>query len=403
MRKIVNLAWNDILVEFSDRWTLVFFLVLPLVFTAILGVSIGGLAPQETGDTRFVLVVTDLDKSAESGLLLETLAASTVIRPEAQAEADARAAVAADDGPAALLVIPQGMGASLADGQLVTLELLRKPDSNEALAIEQAVTSAVRRVDGILGAALTSVAEAEARRPFASQPERGEYFSAGLEMASTVVAEIPLSVTVVRPEGSSEQIATGFEQSSPGQLVTWTLITLLGASEVFVAERLGGTLRRLLTTPTTRGSILTGKIGGRLSMGLVQMALLIGVGALVFKVDWGNSPVALVLVVVAFGLAAVSMGVMVAAFVRTRSQASGITILLSMTMAALGGAWWPLEITPPLYQTVVKVLPSTWAMMGFTDIIVRGQGVAGVMQEVVVLLGFAVVFLVVGVSRLKFE
>lgn len=403
MRKIINLAWNDILVEFSDRWTLVFFLILPLVFTAILGVSLGGLAPQEGEDTRLLLLVVDRDQSTESALLLEILKASPVIRTETQAEEEARNAVASDEGPAALLVIPQGMGASLAGGQPVTLELLRKPDSNEALAIEQALTSAVSRVEGIFGAARSSLAEAETRRPFASQPEQAEYFNAGLEMANTVVAAIPLSVTVVRPEGSSEQIATGFEQSSPGQLVTWTLITLLGASEVFVAERLGGTLRRLLTTPTTRSGILTGKIGGRLTMGLVQMALLIGVGALVFKVDWGNSPVALMLVAVAFGLAAVSMGVMVAAFVRTRQQAGGMTTLLAMTMAALGGAWWPLEITPPLYQTVVKVLPSTWAMIGFTDIIVRGQGVAGVMLEVLVLLGFALFFLVIGVSRLKFE
>jgi ABC-2 type transport system permease protein len=74
-----------------------------------------------------------------------------------------------------------------------------------------------------------------------------------------------------------------------------------------------------------------------------------------------------------------------------------------MSLAALGGAWWPLEVTPPLYQSAVQVLPTTWAMRGFNDVIVGGQDVSGVLLEAGVLLGFAVVFLAIGVRRLRFE
>ena len=90
-------------------------------------------------------------------------------------------------------------------------------------------------------------------------------------------------------------------------------------------------------------------------MGLLQMAVLIIVGALLFKVNWGNSPLALAMVVVSFGLAAVAMGVMLGAFAKTRSQARNLTIMFSMMMAALGGAWWQLEVTPPLYQKIVQI------------------------------------------------
>jgi ABC-2 type transport system permease protein len=72
-------------------------------------------------------------------------------------------------------------------------------------------------------------------------------------------------------------------------------------------------------------------------------------------------------------------------------------------MAALGGAWWPLEITPPIYQTVVKALPTTWAMIGFSNVLVRGQGVAGVWPQAAILLGFALVFFVVGIWRFRYE
>ena len=74
-----------------------------------------------------------------------------------------------------------------------------------------------------------------------------------------------------------------------------------------------------------------------------------------------------------------------------------------MLTAALGGAWWPLEITSRIYQTVVKSLPTTWAMIGFNDVIVRGQGMAGVLPEVGILLGFALVFFVAGIWRFRYE
>jgi ABC-2 type transport system permease protein len=402
LQKLIALAWNDIRVEFSDRSTLIFFLVLPLVFTAILGVSQLGGGGDEDGDSRFALLVVNHDQGRPADLLLESLGASDIIRPELQDEQAALARFESEGVPA-VLFIPAGFGEQVAAGAPVTLRLRIQPDNNQSLAVERAVDSAARQVESIYAAARTSLQEAAERRPFSETAGQQTYFDQGVDLAVAVVQELPVSVVVERPASSSTQVATGFEQASPGQLVTWTLITLLGASEVFVRERQGGTLRRLLTTPIGRSSILAGKISGRLVMGLVQMALLIGFGALVFNVNWGNSPLALVLMVLSFGLAAVSLGVMLAAFARSTAQASGLTTLLAMVLAALGGAWWPLEITPPLYQTVVKALPSTWAMIGFTDIIVRGQGALAVLPEVAVLLGFAVLFMAIGVRRLKFE
>jgi ABC-2 type transport system permease protein len=77
--------------------------------------------------------------------------------------------------------------------------------------------------------------------------------------------------------------------------------------------------------------------------------------------------------------------------------------MTSMVTSALGGAWWPFEITPPAYQTVAKAIPTTWAMLGFKAVIVRGAGVADVLPYAGVLLGFAVVFFAAGIWRFRFE
>ncbi len=404
MRKILDIAWNDVKIEFSSAWTLVFFLLLPLVFTAVVGASLDSLYEEDSPDAdyRLPVLVVDADGSdlsAELGVILE---ASDVVRPVFEPREQAERSF--DEGHAlAILTIPAGFGDALLNGQPVELGLLKLPNDNRVFAVEQTVHAAVGQVDSAVVAARASISEAERIQPFESDAARQAYLAQGLAMARQVLDDPPVSVVVTQPSEVDEQIAGGFEQSSAGQLVTWTLTTLIGASYVFVDERLRGTLRRLLVTPTGKATILCGKVLGHLGMGVVQMALLIGVGAAVFDVNWGRSPLALALMVLAFGLAGVAFGVLLSTFLKTQRQASGLTTLFSMLMAALGGAWWPLEVTPQVYQTVVKALPSTWAMIGFNDIIVRGQGVTGVLPEVAALLGFALVFFVVGVWRLRYE
>jgi ABC-2 type transport system permease protein len=404
MKKIFSIAWNDIKIEFSDRMTLVFFLVLPVVFTIVIGLGLSGLAGSESvGDSRYPVVVVDLDNSPLSAELVETIAVSQVIRPEQRTAAQADQ-LFEDDEALAVLTVPQGFEAGLMAGEPVELALRKAQDDNRVLAIEQAVGAAVSQVERAVQIAHTSLEEALNLRTFETSEEEQAYFQDSLERAQELLGNPPAkAATIYSAVSNVTQIATGFTQSSPGQIVTWTLITLLGASEVFVNERLGGTLRRLLVTPTTKAIVMLGKICGRLGLGLLQMVLLVGFGAFVLGVEYGNSWTALALIILAFSLAAVALGVLLGAFSRTRSQASGLTVMLSMLMAALGGAWWPMEVTPTYYQQAVRVLPTTWAMAGFTDVIVRGQGVAGILPEVGVLLAFAAVFFAVGVWRLRFE
>jgi len=120
-----------------------------------------------------------------------------------------------------------------------------------------------------------------------------------------------------------------------------------------------------------------------------------------FGVNWGRDPLAVALVSFAFALAMVSLGILLATVVKTRGQANSVVVGLSMGMAALGGAWYPMEITPPLYRQVVQILPSTWAMRAYTDLLARGADVERVLPYVGVLLGFALVFALVGTLRFQ--
>ena len=401
MKKIFNLAWSDIKIEFAERSTLLFFFILPLIFTAILGVSFGGNGDPDA-DQRFVVPVIDLDQTGLSAELITELENSEVVRPEIATREDADQSLK-DGEVAAILVIEAGFEDKVLSGNPTELELIKSPNDPNTLAIEQAIYTASGRVGNVISAALGSVDAAEHISPFADDATEQTYFENSLELAKDMMNTPAVESEITQAPEAPRTSFSAFELSSAGQLVTWTLITLLGASEVFVNERLGGTLRRLLSTPTQKATVLSGKITGRLGMGLLQMAVLIIGGGVLFKINWGKSPLALAMVVFAFGLAAVALGVMLGAFAKTRSQASGLTVMFSMVMAALGGAWWQLEITPPIYQKVVQILPSTWAMKGFNEVLVLGGGPSDVLLPFTVLLGFAVIFFAIGVRRLRFE
>jgi ABC-2 type transport system permease protein len=177
----------------------------------------------------------------------------------------------------------------------------------------------------------------------------------------------------------------------------------LGLSGLFAFERQQGTLRRLLTTPTSKATFLLGAISGQVLAAIVQMTLLVTFGVFVFHLNWGREPLALAVLMVSFALAASALGTTLGTFVKTEGQASGLSIMLGMVMALMGGCWYPLELFPETVQNIVKVLPTTWAMQGLLDLVLRGGGLMDILPEAGVLLGFAGVFFVVGVMRFRYE
>jgi ABC-2 type transport system permease protein len=406
MRQILAIAWKDTLVRFSSRSELLFFIILPVVFTVVLG---GALTKLGNSDGRVPVLVVDEDHSALSAELLNTLGQSTVIRTQVVDRAKAEADFAKNAAPA-WLTVPAGFGAALmapaaaggAQSQ-ATLDLRSQPNNLNAIAAQRAIELAVGQVTRPLAAAASSVAEAQSIKPFASDAERQAYFTASLAAARAAFAATPSRVVVTQPATAVQAGFNGNAQASAGQLITWVFIPLLATSALFAYERSSGTLRRLLTTPAPKAVFLLGTITGQLVLALLQMLLLVVFGALALGLRWGSSPLGLAAILVSFGLASVALGTLLGTFVRTDSQASGASLMLGMSMALLGGCWYPLELFPPLARTASMVLPTAWAMQGLNNLLLRGQGLSGVLPQAGVLLGFAALFFVVGVWRFRYE
>lgn len=398
LQKMFQIGLRDIRLEFSSPMAWLTFLILPVVFTIIFAGSIG---EDEGSAPRIGFLVVDEDRSALSAELVTTLQNSTGVAPQlvSATEADERFL----DGAVAVLNIPAGFEAMVLGGSSAELDLRIQPSNTNGQLISQEIDAAVSQLTGPLTIAAASTALQERNGRFANQAEQTAWYQDARTKAEAELAAQPDRINLTQPD---EVEAAGFDvasQQALGQLITWVFIPLIGVSVLFVSEREYGTLSRVLTTPTSKATYMGGVIFGQLGKGLVQMLILVLFGALAFGIGYGNSPGGLAVLLVAFGLAAVSLGTMLGTFVRSSGQANGLSIMLGMVLALLGGCWYPLEFFPPAAKVVANFTPTSWALRGLTDLVVRGDGLLNVLPEAGVLLAFAAVFFAVGVLRFRYE
>ncbi|TFG72791.1 MAG: hypothetical protein E4H27_01970 [Anaerolineales bacterium] len=398
MKKIFAIAWKDAIIRFASVSQLLFFIILPIVFTVMLA---GG-TPSGNEDNRIRLPVVDESETVISQQILAELKNSTAVRSEvvsldeAQKQFNGRRA-------AAVFIIPGGINSESLQKGTAEVNLLQQPNNIDATIAERAVLTAIRKVSSSVSAAQNSVNVREAKLPFATEAEKQVYFEDSLKLAQSIQADAPERVTVIEGSTPDDIEYDPRTNSSSGQLITWVFIPLFGISALFAYERQQGTLRRLLTTPSRKATFLLGTISGQVAMALVQMSLLLVFGLLVMKLNWGREPLALFVLLFSAALAAAAFGTTLGTFVKTEGQASGLSIMFGMLFALMGGCWYPLELFPAAIQNAVKILPTTWAMQGMLDLGLRSGGLVDILPEAGVLLGFAVIFFVVGILRFRYE
>ncbi|MFN8403377.1 MAG: ABC transporter permease [Anaerolineales bacterium] len=374
-----------------------FFIVLPIIFIFIFA---GGV-PSGNEDNRVRLVVVDQAQTEISRQLIAELENSTSVRPdpmslaEAEEEFDSRRV-------SALLIIPAGLDAESIQNGAAQLDFRQLPNDLDASIAERAVQTAIRRVTSIVSAAIFAVDEAKARGTFESAEAEQAYFNQSLELAKSLQEDTPERVTTIQGNTPDNFDYDPQANVSAGQLITWVFIPLFGISALFAYERQQGTLRRILTSPTSKATLLLGTISGQVVMALIQMTLLVLFAYFAFKLNWGN-PLAVFLILACSALAAAAIGTAMGTFIKSEGQASGLSIMAGMLMGMLGGCWFPLELFPPVMQKIAMIFPTYWSMQGLLDLLLRGGGLINVLPEAGVLLGFAVIFFSVGVWRFRFE
>ena len=215
----------------------------------------------------------------------------------------------------------------------------------------------------------------------------------------------PRNITLqVQSAGRRLDPPGGFEQTIPGTMVMFTMLVLLTSGSILlVIEREEGLLRRLASTPIPRWALVAGKWAGRLALGLVQIAFAMLAGNVLFGMRWGASLPMVVLVLFAWAAFNASLGILLGNLARSRAQMAGIGVMSSMVLAALGGCWWPIEVTPAWMQSAALFLPTGWAMDAMHKLISFGYGASAAVPHAAGILIAATLLGIAGVRTFRYQ
>ncbi|MCX6097661.1 MAG: ABC transporter permease [Caldiserica bacterium] len=396
VRKAFAIAGLQLRLITRDRSSFIWLLLVPIIFTTIVGAAFGEY--WSSGPTPKVPVAfVDLDRSAASGIFQQTLRAESALDVQTPSETDARQQLK-DQKIAVLIVIPKGSGSTVEAGSGTTIELVRSAGQSSGYFLEQLLSNAATRVSTLAYAA--SVTADQLSQWVTLDPAgRLTAWRTAFANASTTLAEAPTVTTdysVLARTQPQVQIPDTATQSSTGFGAMFVMAGILGTATALVSERLRNTLARVMMTSTSVMAFLGGKLMAMMVVGIAQFALFILWGWLVLRVDWGRDPVAVAAMVVLYVFAVTGLGVLVGSLCRTMAQANVIATFVTYGTSMLAGSWWPIEVAPPFMQQLARAFPQYWAINGLNKIVVRGLGFAAIAPNLLVLGLAGTAFLLAG-------
>ena len=382
MKNALFIAWQDVRNQLREGSTLLWLFVMPPIFFYFIGTVTGGFASGISGGQATPLTVVAespgfLKEQIDLRLVANDFAPDWVELLEVSDEASA---------PTRTLTLDPGLSE-----KVVANEPVKAIYDTKANALTREFEEI--RIQRSLYTVIADI--------IVSDTEEGSLTPDALATINDAPRVWQLAVS---PAGNRQEIPTGFQQAVPGILVMFTLLVLLTSSgTMLVQERTHGLLRRLASAPISRGEVIAGKWQGRMILAAIQVAAALLVGTYLFEMDWGPDIAAVILVLVAWAGFCASAGLWLGTVARTEAQAGGLGVLAANLLAALGGCWWPIEVTPEWMQMLQKMIPTGWTMDALHKLISFQAGPGSAIPNVLLLLAAAVVFAVLAARRFQYE
>ena len=329
MRHALTICAKDLRQRLRDRTAILVGFVVPLMLAGLMGLALGSL---DRG-LRVRLALVDLDHSSASQRFLDHLSqawiADVIELERVDSIASAERALA-DDRADAAIVIPEGLAGSMAAGAAGRIEVL-----------------------GVTGNA------------FASRMARGLAQGFANRLASGTE---PPRLRARSPGGRLSSL----EFFGTSMAVLFLTFAVLSGSRALQSEAESGTLARLAATPAQPASILAGKFGALLLLGLLQMLVMIGATSLLFGSRWGN-PVPTAALVGTSVLMAVGLSSFFVTVAGNAERGNLVATFGIFLLALVGGQFLPPAGLPDVFDLLNRLTPNGQAHRGFTDLIAAGE------------------------------
>jgi len=369
MRIIRIIGFHGIRMMMKDKMAFFWMLILPCIYIFIFGSAFrGGGNPS---DAKAYLAIQNKDHGFLASELVQGLKSENIRVDSLQADPE--------EQPGRLLIIPENFTKNVLQAKADTLKFIKKTDMDIEAGLT--VSMGIRKSYYRILAGLTELEIAGKKIDTAS--------------LKNLRTRPPIIQTKTTYAGRHEIIPGGFNNQVPANIVQFTMLILfIFAGGSIMEEKKTGLFRRIQIGPVHFHELFFGKLLYVSLVGLIQIGLLLIIGHFVFGVYYGSSPISLAILVIIYCLAIGSIGLCLGFFIRNDEKLLGIAITAGLSMAALSGCWWPLEVTPLWMQRLANFLPSGLALKAFHQLISYKRGFGAIWPHLLGLTVFAVIFMI---------
>lgn len=396
LKRIWFIALKDLKIFVTDRASLFFSIIFPFLFIILFNSLMGGVGSQ---DNRVQIDIAT--QEPEGGLSYQIIGAMETKDPPALKPGDpvvvwdkdynaARQAVI-DKKLEGFLSFPADFTQSILNGSSVKLNIFVDAGATYTKAALESVAGAITAqfnanfavINSTIQLLMMNGAKTEDIKNMIQQIQTGLF--SGVNAQTSYLTYKTEQVGNVEAQNPSNWVI-------PGYLVMFVFMAAATAAPDIVKERKNNTLERLLSTSVRRESILGGVYTGIAIKGLIQIIIFWIFGILVFHVDMGLSPLAVIILSLLMVIMSSAFAVMLATLAKTIRSASSLAVITSLVLAPLGGCWWPLFLYPEWLQNFAKISPHAWATDAFEKLMVFGANFSDAVPAMIALVIFTVIF-----------
>lgn len=224
-----------------------------------------------------------------------------------------------------------------------------------------------------------------------------------LDKTTLAITSAPNLFNLQTEEVNSRNL-TYFDFLLPGVVALAIMqMSVFSVAFVFADYKEKGVLKRLLATPMRPWHFVTANVVTRLLVAVLQAAILIAVGVLVFNANVIGSYFLVLLCVLLGSVMFLGLGFTISGLANTVETVPAIANLIVFPMLFLGGTFFPLSSMPDWLQGIVKYLPLSYLSHSIREVMTRGAGLSDIGSDLLWMLGWAVVLVVLANITFGFE
>jgi ABC-2 type transport system permease protein len=413
---ILSVTWKEIQVISRERAWLVILFLLPLMIGAFFGG--GNLAMSKSSGDVILLNVTlaNLDTGTFGAEMSKAIQAIDQLDVTVYQDAAAAEEPVAKGKAAAAIIIPADFSQKIDNYTPSEVQVIVDPGELESGNVVTGIMKQIVAEFTLWGevqhgvrtildeAGVLAIAGPQEARALEAQ-NLGVVMTRINEMRNNPV--IIVSVENAAGVESGPTLQTFFAYLFPALTVMFIYFIVAMAAGALLAEREAGTLRRLLTAPIPKGTILAGKMLAFMLLACLQVVVMFAVARMIFGTPLGRSPLGLIVMTLVVSFNATALGMMVAAISKTSKQAESIGLILAFVLAGLGGA---LAVTPtPFYRQggligfISSLTPQNHGVEGYYQLMAENASLVQVLPQVAILLGMGIIFFLIALWRFRFD